>query len=148
MRAHGHKDMINREPWVQSELVQRVIKEAVFLRYDLIHYLYTQFYLASTEGTPIMRAMWYEFPEDPKAMNATKQFMWGESFLFVPKLKKPMFKMNRYFFPRNEDDREKWWSVDVYLPSHQKRDYDTIWYSYMTKTKVLPDDLSSGWLYN
>jgi mannosyl-oligosaccharide alpha-1,3-glucosidase len=41
MRAHSHKEPRNREPYLQSELVQRTIKDSVFLRYDLIHYLYT-----------------------------------------------------------------------------------------------------------
>ena len=39
MRAHAHIESINREPYLQSELVQRTIKDAVFLRYELIHYL-------------------------------------------------------------------------------------------------------------
>jgi len=64
MRAHSHKEMLNREPWAQTEMVQRTIKEAIFMRYDLIHYLYTQFYVASTEGTPILRPNHYEFPSD------------------------------------------------------------------------------------
>jgi lysosomal alpha-glucosidase len=45
-------------------MVQRAIKEAIFMRYDLIHFLYTQFYVASTEGTPILRPTHYEFPAD------------------------------------------------------------------------------------
>jgi mannosyl-oligosaccharide alpha-1,3-glucosidase len=39
MRGHGHKDALKREPYLQSELVQKTIKDAVFLRYELIHYL-------------------------------------------------------------------------------------------------------------
>ena len=39
MRAHAHKESLHREPYFQSELVQRTIKDAVFLRYELIHYL-------------------------------------------------------------------------------------------------------------
>jgi len=41
-----------------------VIRETVFGRYSLIHYLYTTFKKASEEGTPIMRPMFLEFPED------------------------------------------------------------------------------------
>ena len=80
MRAHGHKDALHREPYLQSELVQRTIKDAVFLRYELIHYLYhfmfstniyryTQFYTASQEGTPIIRPMWYEYPTDTETFD-------------------------------------------------------------------------------
>jgi alpha-glucosidase (family GH31 glycosyl hydrolase) len=133
MRAHSHKEMINREPWAQTEMVQRTIKEAVFLRYDLMHYLYTQFYIASKEGTPIMRPMHYEFPGDSETFGLNQQFMWGDSMLFAPKVKKAMYKQSKYYFPRSEDDSDKWWSVDVYLPSRQNAPFDTLWYSYNTK---------------
>jgi alpha 1,3-glucosidase len=64
MRAHGHIDYGNREPYYQSPNVQEAIKKSITLRYDLIHYLYTQFHMASTEGEPIMRPMYHEFPQD------------------------------------------------------------------------------------
>ena len=59
--------------------------------------------------------------------------MWGDSMLFAPKVKKAMYKQSKYYFPRNEDDSDKWWSVDVYLPSRQYAAFDTLWYSYNTK---------------
>ena len=52
----------------------------------MIHYLYTLFYLASTEGTPIMRPMWYEFPTDANTFDITDQFMFGDAILVSPKL--------------------------------------------------------------
>lgn len=113
-----------------------------------MHYLYTQFYISSTEGAPIMRPMWYEFPGDPEVFTLTSQFMWGDSILVAPKLKKALYKQHKYFFPRSEDDQDKWWSVDVYLPSRFEREFDTQWYSYTSKLKVLPDDLRDGWLFN
>jgi mannosyl-oligosaccharide alpha-1,3-glucosidase len=61
MRAHGHIKFHDREPYLQSPKVQEVIRQSLELRYDLSHYLYTQFYLASTEGTPIMRPLWMEY---------------------------------------------------------------------------------------
>ena len=33
-------------------------------RYAQTHYLYTTFKHATEEGTPIIRPMWYEFPQD------------------------------------------------------------------------------------
>ena len=41
MRGHGHIDFSKREPYLQSELVQKLVKEALFLRYELSSYLYT-----------------------------------------------------------------------------------------------------------
>jgi alpha 1,3-glucosidase len=68
MRAHGDeknvKNCHKREPWLYDTETQEVIKESVFLRYRLIHYLYTAFYNATLTGVPIMRPMWLEFPKD------------------------------------------------------------------------------------
>lgn len=84
MRAHGHLDMLNREPFLQSQPVQKVIKASLKLRYDLIHYMYTYQYLASTEGLPILRPIWMEFPS--MIRDAETSFMFGDAFLVVPKL--------------------------------------------------------------
>ena len=71
MRAHGHIEAYRREPYRQLKIVQESVREALFLRYDLIQYLYTMFYLSSTQGVPIMRPMWYEFPNDLQTFNMT-----------------------------------------------------------------------------
>jgi len=44
--------------------------------------------------------------------------MFGDSILVAPKIKKALYKQNKYFFPTSEDDDGKWWSIDVYLPSY------------------------------
>lgn len=63
-RAHNEINYQEREPWTQNERIQGVIRNAIDLRYDLIHYIYTMFYQASTEASPLVRAMWFEFPRD------------------------------------------------------------------------------------
>ena len=40
-RGHCHIDFTNREPYVQSPMVQEVVKKTLFFRYEIIHYLYT-----------------------------------------------------------------------------------------------------------
>jgi mannosyl-oligosaccharide alpha-1,3-glucosidase len=99
MRAHNNiprnltQDVNNfsrREPWLQSERIQAVIKASVLQRYQQIHYLYTQYYYANTEGLPIMRPMWMEFPTDTNTFSLGNQFMWGDSFLVAPKLGEPV----------------------------------------------------------
>jgi mannosyl-oligosaccharide alpha-1,3-glucosidase len=39
MRAHSHIETAERDPWLFSERVKSVIKDTIFLRYSLIHYL-------------------------------------------------------------------------------------------------------------
>lgn len=49
-RAHNEHNSQDREPWLQTERVQKVIRNAIFLRYSLANYFYTCFYQAATEG--------------------------------------------------------------------------------------------------
>ena len=62
----AHADIYNqeREPWIQTQRVQRAIRDAINRRYDMIHYLYTTFQTATQTGEPLMRPMWFEFPDD------------------------------------------------------------------------------------
>ena len=52
----------------------------------MIHYLYTSFYETTQSGSPIIRPMWYEFPEDPLTFDIETQFMFGSSILVAPKV--------------------------------------------------------------
>lgn len=69
MRAHstiatGHQMETNyfaREPWLQSARVQAVIRNCIWMRYSLSHYLYTAFWQASVMGSPIVRPMFWDF---------------------------------------------------------------------------------------
>jgi len=86
-RAHNEINYQFREPWLQNERIQAVVRGAIELRYELIHYIYTTFYQASKHGEPIVRAMWYEFPEDVDQIDDdSTQFMFGDSLLICPKL--------------------------------------------------------------
>jgi len=46
--------------------VPEAIRDAIDRRYDMIHYMYTNFYLMSKTAEPLMRTMWNEFPDDEK----------------------------------------------------------------------------------
>lgn len=147
MRAHSHIESMHREPYLQSELVKRTIKDTVFLRYELMHYIYTAFYEASVTGLPVMRSMWLEFPHDAEVVEMADQFMFGSSILVSAKIKGALFSNNRFFFPTSEDDEGKWWSIDVYLPSttyEVKR--NLCWYYYGNKLRGRPDLPQSGFL--
>lgn len=72
-----------------------------------MHYLYTAFYFANSQGLPIMRPMWMEFPTDTNVFTMGSQFMFGEHMLVKPKLGTPIpfsTVMNGIY------------NIDVYLP--------------------------------
>ena len=47
---------------------------------------------ASENGSPAMRAMFYEFPEDEKCWNLKDQYMFGSDYLVAPVLTPQTFK--------------------------------------------------------
>lgn len=77
-----------REPWIKLQRERSAIMDAINLRYDLIHYLYKSFWQMTKTGVPIIRPMWYEFPDDKEMYEISNQFMFGESILFAPKITK------------------------------------------------------------
>ena len=56
------------------------------IRYSLLPYIYTLFYSAHTTGSTVMRAMAWEFPNDPTLSGADRQFMLGSSLVRYTKL--------------------------------------------------------------
>jgi len=63
------------------------------MRYELFHFWYTAFYQSHTEGTPVMRPIWYNFPRDPNTFNISNTFMLGDSLLIVPKLESATYDL-------------------------------------------------------
>lgn len=62
-RGHGHLETKRREPWLFGPDNSRRNRQALRERYALLPYLYTLFWEAHTLGLPIMRPMYYEFPQ-------------------------------------------------------------------------------------
>lgn len=56
------------------------------IRYQLLPYIYTLFYLAHNTGSTVMRALAWEFPHDPSLAAADRQFFLGPAILVTPVL--------------------------------------------------------------
>ena len=56
------------------------------IRYQLLPYMYTLFYLAHNTGSTVMRALAWEFPNDPSLAAADRQFFLGPAILVTPVL--------------------------------------------------------------
>lgn len=82
-RGHAHIDTKRREPYLFSEPLQSIVRDAIQLRYRLLPTLYSSFQKASIDGTPIMKPMFYEKPHFLELYDIDDQFYLGDSGLLV-----------------------------------------------------------------
>ena len=90
------------EMWSYGEDVFRIMKKYYDIRIGMHDYLFSLFKEASENGSPLMRAMFYEFPDDPQCWNLQDQYMFGDKLLAAP-----ILHLNQY-------------SRSVYLPQNAK----------------------------
>lgn len=81
-RLHGSKSY--RVPWAYDDEACDVVRHFTQLKCRLMPYLYRQSVLAHECGTPVMRAMMLEYPEDPACDYLDRQYMLGDSLLVAP----------------------------------------------------------------
>lgn len=72
-------------PWMYPEVVPQV-RAAISLRYRLMPYLYTLMWRASRDGTPAVRPLLWDFPQDATAAAMDEAFMLGPDVLVAPVL--------------------------------------------------------------
>ncbi|KAF9609788.1 hypothetical protein IFM89_018236 [Coptis chinensis] len=80
-RAHAHHDTKRREPWLFGERNTELMRDAIRTRYMFLPYFYTLFREANTNGIPVMRPLWMEFPSDENTFSNDEAFMVGNSLL-------------------------------------------------------------------
>ena len=81
-RLHGSSSY--RVPWLFDEESCVILKEFVNLKCRLMPYLYGQAVLAHEKGTPVLRPMLLDFPEDRACDCLDRQYMFGSSLLVAP----------------------------------------------------------------
>ncbi|HEY9627384.1 MAG TPA: glycoside hydrolase family 31 protein [Coleofasciculaceae cyanobacterium] len=84
MRGHSMIDTKPHEPWAFGDRVTAICREYINLRYQLLPYLYSLFWEATTTGAPILRPLVYQFPTDPQTHYLTDQVMLGASLMAAP----------------------------------------------------------------
>ena len=102
-RAHGAPP---REPWDYDAALVEDFRNALGLRYSLMPYIYAQAKDSSARGFPMVRPLFFEYPNDPGSWTIDDQYMFGSDLLVAP-----MF---------TSSDRRK-----VYLPPGMWIDYQS-----------------------
>lgn len=78
IRFHG---TTAREPWHFGEQAVEIYRKYARLRYSLIEYIYAEARRAVENGTPLMRPLALDFPNDKTVRTIDDQFLLGNSIL-------------------------------------------------------------------
>ncbi len=85
MRLHSSKGLFaSKEPWLYTLTAQKAMIDFLRLRHRLIPYLYTMNYNASRNGTPLVRPLYYQYPEADEAYQAPNQYLFGSELMVCP----------------------------------------------------------------
>jgi alpha-D-xyloside xylohydrolase len=83
-RAHGSRINHQNELWSYGPEAQKVLTLYDRLRYRLLPYIYTLGARTTFESYTPMRALAFDFREDPKALDINDEFLLGPSLLAAP----------------------------------------------------------------
>jgi alpha-D-xyloside xylohydrolase len=92
-RVHGFPP---REPWEFSDEFLKIFRKMVEMRYRLMPYIFTQAFIASQHGWPMLKTMFLNYPDEPATWNLEDQYMFGEEMLIAPIIEENMNTKNVY----------------------------------------------------
>ena len=88
----GHSN----ELWSYGEEAYGIMKKYLDIRLSLKDYISSVMDEASQNGSPVIRTMFYEFPEDKKCWEVKEQYMFGPKYLVAPVLYQGMEERTVY----------------------------------------------------
>ncbi|KYB24988.1 neutral alpha-glucosidase C [Tribolium castaneum] len=80
-RAHSTKDAERREPYLKPEDTQGVVRTALQTRYKHLPVWYTLAFEHTITGDPIVRPLFYQYPEDVSVYKIDDQLLLGRDIL-------------------------------------------------------------------
>jgi len=81
-RTHGSRRA--NEVWSYGKQAEPILEKYLRLRYQLMPYIYSLGYQTWLTGAPYMRALFMDFPNDPKVSDLGDEYMFGPAFLVAP----------------------------------------------------------------
>jgi alpha-D-xyloside xylohydrolase len=80
-RTHGAPP---REPWTYDSAFVVDFRRAVEMKYRLMPYIYAQARVSSDSGYPMLRTLFFEFPDDPTSWLIEDEYLFGSDLLVAP----------------------------------------------------------------
>jgi len=81
-RTHGTRTF--NEVWTYGKQAEPILSKYLRLRYELMPYIFSLGYATHETGSPFMRALWMDFPNDSKTADVGDEYMFGPAFLVAP----------------------------------------------------------------
>jgi alpha-D-xyloside xylohydrolase len=81
-RTHGSRN--HNEVWSYGKQAEPILEKYLRLRYQLMPYIYSLGYATHETGAPYMRALFMDFPNDPKVAELGDEYMFGPDLLVAP----------------------------------------------------------------
>ncbi len=97
LRPHGSG--IPSEPVFFNDTTKRIVREYMKTRYRLLPYIYTAVWKSHDKGIPIVRPLFFEFPNDSVSYSIVDEYMFGPDLLVAPVLK-PGVKIRTVYLPK------------------------------------------------
>ncbi|QMS85466.1 TIM-barrel domain-containing protein [Candidatus Xianfuyuplasma coldseepsis] len=94
MRLHSTKSYYSRrEPWRYNQEVETTVKHFMQLRHQMIPYLHTFNHLHADGELPLIRPLYYQWPNEKKAYKYTNQYFFGTELMVRPFTSKTIKKL-------------------------------------------------------
>ena len=122
LRPHG-SDIPSEAVYFSSQ-TQEIVRNFMKLRYRLLPYIYTTTMQAHLRGYPIVRPLFFEFPEDTATYNISSEYLFGGDLLIAPVVKAGIESMPVYlpgnkqwysFWDNQKFEGNQWYDVPVTL---------------------------------
>lgn len=87
-RVHKERGDQGQEVFSLPGPYKEMAKRAIKLRYEFMPYLWHLAWVSHHTGSPVVRPLAYEFPEDEEAFSINDEYMVGPSLLYAPIVEK------------------------------------------------------------
>jgi alpha-D-xyloside xylohydrolase len=130
-RLHGSSSF--RVPWIYGEDCSDVLRDSVKRKILLTPYLLAEALTGHNEGTPLMRPMFLEFPDDLNTYPLDTQYMFGSNLLVAPVFTD--VGTVTFYVPRTPEDSQGKW---ISWFDHSKTYESGQWYTETHGFDTLP----------
>lgn len=109
-RAHSILESKRREPWLFDPETTSHVRQAIRRRYNYLSLWYTLFFEHTRFGTPVIRPLFAQYPDDKNVFAVDNEFLVGDALLVHPVVVAGTTEVPVYF----PGDNERWYEIETF----------------------------------